>query len=337
MVSGWVDADNSFGANIRTYFAVTLTLTEDGYKDANCYFGEDSITAIAQAVVEEHGFDNETGKDIQQETESEEHLLYEKAVKEYNNEKYSDALIDFMKCQQYKDATDYILKIQDNLYNMATDAIQEADYDEAINLLEQISDYKDADILLQTANDEKNYIDASNYYSEKNYDEALRCLAQLSEPTDKVDILKEQIYEGKAVSCYYSGDIDESLKAISKMKEPTEQVNEIQDEIADFQNRYAQWLGKWGYSADKDDYSLWIRATYKEGLTLAFESGKTTAGDAIVYDLNEYNENSLVYHSDRYDAFSYTTLTLVGDGQLECVTKQSNTDTTVTKTMYRID
>lgn len=58
MITGWVDADNSFGASVRTDFTVTLTLTEKGYKDAECYFDDDSIYAIAQDIVEENGLDD---------------------------------------------------------------------------------------------------------------------------------------------------------------------------------------------------------------------------------------------------------------------------------------
>jgi len=36
-IVGYVDAQNSFGAVIRSYFTVTLTLTESGYTDARCY------------------------------------------------------------------------------------------------------------------------------------------------------------------------------------------------------------------------------------------------------------------------------------------------------------
>lgn len=36
-ITGWVDADNSFGTSIRKKFTVTLTLTESGYKNAYCY------------------------------------------------------------------------------------------------------------------------------------------------------------------------------------------------------------------------------------------------------------------------------------------------------------
>lgn len=37
-VSGYVDAENSFGASIRTYWVVTLTLTNSGFKDATVSF-----------------------------------------------------------------------------------------------------------------------------------------------------------------------------------------------------------------------------------------------------------------------------------------------------------
>lgn len=42
-VEGYVDAKNSFGAEIRTDFTVTLTLTKSGYKDESCSFDSDSI------------------------------------------------------------------------------------------------------------------------------------------------------------------------------------------------------------------------------------------------------------------------------------------------------
>lgn len=35
-IEGYVDAQNGFGAIIRSYFTVTLTLTDSGYKDAKC-------------------------------------------------------------------------------------------------------------------------------------------------------------------------------------------------------------------------------------------------------------------------------------------------------------
>jgi hypothetical protein len=37
-VSGYVDAQNSFGATIRKNFTVNLTVTKDGYKRATCTF-----------------------------------------------------------------------------------------------------------------------------------------------------------------------------------------------------------------------------------------------------------------------------------------------------------
>lgn len=40
MVVGWVDAENSYGAKIRTSFIVTLTLTEKGYKNGYVIFDE---------------------------------------------------------------------------------------------------------------------------------------------------------------------------------------------------------------------------------------------------------------------------------------------------------
>lgn len=36
-ISGYVDSQNSFGAVVRSYFTVTLTLTGSGYKDAQCF------------------------------------------------------------------------------------------------------------------------------------------------------------------------------------------------------------------------------------------------------------------------------------------------------------
>ena len=35
-IQGYVDAQNSFGATVRSKFTVTLTLTEKGYKEATC-------------------------------------------------------------------------------------------------------------------------------------------------------------------------------------------------------------------------------------------------------------------------------------------------------------
>lgn len=37
-IKGYVDTDNDFGANIRTNFTVTLTLTENGYESDSCVF-----------------------------------------------------------------------------------------------------------------------------------------------------------------------------------------------------------------------------------------------------------------------------------------------------------
>lgn len=39
-ISGWVDAQNGFGATIRTDFTVTLELTENGYKNGDVVFDQ---------------------------------------------------------------------------------------------------------------------------------------------------------------------------------------------------------------------------------------------------------------------------------------------------------
>ena len=38
VIKGYVDAENGFGATVGTHFTVTLTLTSNGYKDAECTF-----------------------------------------------------------------------------------------------------------------------------------------------------------------------------------------------------------------------------------------------------------------------------------------------------------
>ena len=38
IVTGWVDAMNSFGAEVREYFVVTYTATKDGYKNGAALF-----------------------------------------------------------------------------------------------------------------------------------------------------------------------------------------------------------------------------------------------------------------------------------------------------------
>ncbi len=38
IVKGYVDSENGFGATVRTHFTVTLTLTSDGYRNAECTF-----------------------------------------------------------------------------------------------------------------------------------------------------------------------------------------------------------------------------------------------------------------------------------------------------------
>lgn len=39
MVTGWVDAENSYGAMIRSDFVVTYTATEKGFKNGNAIIG----------------------------------------------------------------------------------------------------------------------------------------------------------------------------------------------------------------------------------------------------------------------------------------------------------
>lgn len=48
-IEGYVDAENSFGAEIRTDFTVTLTLTKSGYKDESCSFNSDSINSDSES------------------------------------------------------------------------------------------------------------------------------------------------------------------------------------------------------------------------------------------------------------------------------------------------
>lgn len=73
MVEGYVDAENSFGAEIRTDFTVTLTLTKSGYKDESCCFDSDSesddmedfISDYIDEHPEEYNQTDESGYDTQ--------------------------------------------------------------------------------------------------------------------------------------------------------------------------------------------------------------------------------------------------------------------------------
>ena len=252
MITGWVDADNSFGASIRTDFTVTLTLTENGYTDARCYFDDDSIYAIAEDVAEENGLDDDENGSMRE------------YISKWIDEEYPDKITE-------QETTKSTISSED----------EETTVEEALTP------------------DEQNTELAKQYY--------------------------------------YDGDIDLALEAINKIENQTEEIQIIEADILAFSAKYSAWLGKWSYSQNDDKCSLWIKAQYNDGLTLAFEAGKTTAGKTIVYDLYEYNGDSLVYHSNNFSAFDYTTATMLSDSQIKLVTKNEDMgNTTSPKTMYKI-
>lgn len=333
-VTGYVDANNSFGTSVRSEFTVTLTLTEYGYKNANCYFGDDSIRLIAGSIADEYGFSDETTE----ETISAEHKIYDAAMTYYNSGDLVSALAEFEKCCSYEDSDEYISELKEKIYQQAKNAIENGDNKSALELLEVISGYKDVDVLIFPVKDAVLLDLAEEYYSVQEYDDTINVLSKLSEQTEEAISLRNKAYEGQAYIYFYEGDIDGTLSAISKMTVKTDTVVEMEDEIAVFVEKYGKWLGKWSYRVNSTECSLWIRAQHDDGLKLAFETGKTTTGDVIVYDVYQYNENQLIYHSDRFGAFEYTTLRLVDENTLETSTEITNTGTvTKTRTMYRIE
>lgn len=252
MITGWVNADNSFGVNIRTNFTVTLTLTQKGYKNARCYFDDDSLYVIAGDIVKEDGLDDNE----------------DDSMKEYISK-----LID----EEYANKSSK----SDTAKSTVPSGSEETTIEETV------------------APDERNSDSAKQYY--------------------------------------YDGDIDLALAAINKIENKTDEIQSIEADILAFKDRYSAWLGKWSYSVRDNKCSLWIKAQYNDGLTLAFETGKTTAGETIVYDLYEYNGDSLIYHSDHFSVFDYTTVTILSDSQIELVTKNENTgNITSPKSMFKI-
>lgn len=138
------------------------------------------------------------------------------------------------------------------------------------------------------------------------------------------------------ISYIETGDLDSALKHISGLSEKTEEIADIESQIINFQAKYKKWLGKWSYSKSQPKEALWIRAGYDNGVVLQFETGKTTSGATIFYDVIEEGNDYIIYHSDRFDVFSQTTVTYVEDGKIHCSTYISNTGTKIEKDMYLI-
>lgn len=225
----------------------------------------------------------------------------------------------------------------EGFYLLAIEHEENGEYKEAYELYERLKGYKDCTERMKSIKDHVLYIDAESYYNDENYDDAIQKLLEMRTETPESLALLEKAYEGKAIQNYYAGDLDTALSAIGMLGNKSERIISIEKEINDFVKKYSKWLGKWSYSQSKPKCALWIRAQYKDGLVLAFESGKTTKGEVIVYDLHSHKKDTIVYHSDRFSAFDYTTLRLVKDGVIEESTKSEITGTSTSKTkMYRM-
>jgi len=148
----------------------------------------------------------------------------------------------------------------------------------------------------------------------------------------------EKSSEDIIIDYYHSGDLDNARKYIEMLDEKSDTILSIEAEITNFIDSYGKWLGEWSYSKSNPKCSLTIKAKYSDAsLVLCFEGGKTTAGKQIVYDLYEYSDNALKYHSDSFSAFDYTTLSYIEEGHITTSTYSSNTNnTTSEKDMYLI-
>lgn len=140
-----------------------------------------------------------------------------------------------------------------------------------------------------------------------------------------------------ALSYCEEGDLDSAIRYINGLQDKSDEILSLENEVVDFEDNYSKWLGEWSYKKENSECALLIRAGYDDGLVLLFVTGKNSSGEEIIYDLYDESSSSLVYHSDRFSAFNYTTLQYISDGEISTSTHSTNTDnTTAAKTLYRI-
>ena len=119
---------------------------------------------------------------------------YDRAVSRYNNMNYVDARSEFKSLGNYKLSKDYVVSCD---YYIAKSKISEGDYEEAIRILEGISDFYDAKALLEEAK----YKNADKLVKAGNYQDAKKLLEDIA--AQKVDAEDDEELNGLLNECNY--------------------------------------------------------------------------------------------------------------------------------------
>ena len=235
---------------------------------------------------------------------------YNRAVKLYNEENYSEAIAAFEALNGYKDSTQRISDCEIALkYQGALNYFNDLAYDEAEEIFEELNGYRDSADYISKCNqgkEELKYFSAIALYDAGMYEEAIEAFKAMNGYKDSAEQIarcEEAIREEKykdAIGLYDAGKYEEAIEALKAMngyKDIAEQITKCEKALREEDYKSAINLansGKyneayWAFSALKD-YKDSLEQMNNMKLSLLKNANKR---DTVVlghYGYKKYNE-----------------------------------------------
>ena len=146
------------------------------------------------------------------------------------------------------------------------------------------------------------------YLTRKNSDSSPVIGIDETKKSNKDDQLasNENMTDAETVVAFLNkGDIEGALAYISTLTQKTEECQKLEKEINEFVENYGDLLGRWveDYGSDPEEFLITCR--YDGKLILCMEIGETIEGERKLFDLAQEENNSMIFHSNRFDSNKY--------------------------------
>lgn len=213
---------------------------------------------------------------------------YEQAVTFMGNEDYENAKIHFEKLGTYKDCPSYILLIS------AIESFQEGEYQDAIDVVEELGDFPPAKTWLQ----KMKYVYGKQLYAQENYKLAVEYFLQIEGYEDSGTLLCQYI-SALAQQYYDSGEYSLAIKYYSDLVD--RKYAGAQNGLNKSQLAYGkQLLDSGNYTDAADVFSGLVVQGYDEAQEWLMKAKYTYALD--LFDSGEYNSAlTLFLELDNYE------------------------------------
>ena len=186
---------------------------------------------------------------------------YNRAVKLYNEENYSEAIAAFEALNGYRDSAQMINDCESGIkYKIALDYYNKRAYDDAKGTFEELNGFRDSVEYISKCEQGK-YEAAIDLYDAGKYEEAIEAFTAMNgykDSTDQIARCEEAIWEEKykdAVGLYNAGKYEEAIEALKAMngyKNSAEQISKCEEAI--WEEKYKDAVGL--YSAGKFEEAI---------------------------------------------------------------------------------